>query len=57
MEEWLRLSYTLSESKNNFWESPRQIYYVKKDDGSYIVGGYYRVDPDHQFTFLTIPTT
>ncbi|CDW88293.1 serine carboxypeptidase [Stylonychia lemnae] len=42
-------------NKHDFWTQARKVYYVKKTDGTYVVGGYYREDKEQQFTFLTLP--
>lgn len=55
MEKWLRNSRYLQKNNGKLWNQARKIYYVKQSDGSYIVGGYYRTDPDNKFTFLTVP--
>ena len=55
MEEWLRNSNQLQQSKSGFWDQARKIYYIKQADGTYFVGGQYRYDPDNLFTLLTMP--
>ena len=40
---------------NDFWTQARKVYYVKKADSTFEVGGYFRSDKKQQFTFLTLP--
>jgi len=49
---WMR---DLRKLRPNFWQQARKIYYINDGAQNITVGGYFRYDPETQFTFLTIP--
>ncbi|CDW84139.1 kex1 protein precursor [Stylonychia lemnae] len=55
IEDFLANSRRQAKSTTPISQQPRQIYYVKQKDGTFIVGGYQKYDSDSKLTILTIP--